>query len=218
MNLHGFLTINSQPRVNGAPSTDPIFGWGGRDGYVFQKAYVEFFCSPTLINALLKAFASYPALTFHAMNLDGQEYTNAEGMATTLAHTVTAATTSTSLAQALASPSPTQGSSSSPADVAQSSQNSSGTSSAARARPNAVTWGVFPGREIIQPTVVDPVSFRAWKDEAFELWATQWRDMYADQSCSTSGAEGAADPVNDDTHVRTTQLWAQSLPKDVYSL
>lgn len=26
-----------------------------------------------------------------------------------------------------------------------------------------MTWGVFPGREIVQPTVVDPVSFRCWK-------------------------------------------------------
>jgi hypothetical protein len=40
---------------------------------------------------------------------------------------------------------------------------------------NAVTWGVFPGREIIQPTVVDPMSFRVWKDEAFELWLTAVR-------------------------------------------
>ncbi len=29
--------------------------------------------------------------------------------------------------------------------------------------PNAVTWGVFPGKEIIQPTVVDPISFLSWK-------------------------------------------------------
>lgn len=27
----------------------------------------------------------------------------------------------------------------------------------------AVTWGVFPGKEIIQPTVVDPVAFTYWK-------------------------------------------------------
>ena len=30
-------------------------------------------------------------------------------------------------------------------------------------QPNAVTWGVFPGKEIIQPTVVDPISFLYWK-------------------------------------------------------
>ena len=29
--------------------------------------------------------------------------------------------------------------------------------------PNAVTWGVFPGKEIVQPTVVDPISFMSWK-------------------------------------------------------
>jgi len=26
-----------------------------------------------------------------------------------------------------------------------------------------VTWGVFPGKEIIQPTIVEAVSFMAWK-------------------------------------------------------
>ena len=28
---------------------------------------------------------------------------------------------------------------------------------------NAVTWGVFPAKEVIQPTVVDPTSFSVWK-------------------------------------------------------
>ena len=35
-------------------------------------------------------------------------------------------------------------------------------------QPIAVTWGVFPGKEIIQPTVVDPVSFQIWKVCALE--------------------------------------------------
>lgn len=30
----------------------------------------------------------------------------------------------------------------------------------------AVTWGVFPGKEIVQPTVVDPESFQVWKVRA----------------------------------------------------
>ena len=34
----------------------------------------------------------------------------------------------------------------------------------------AITWGVFPGSEILQPTICDNVSFKAWKDEAFALW------------------------------------------------
>uniref|UniRef100_A0A1I7WPC6 SCP domain-containing protein n=1 Tax=Heterorhabditis bacteriophora TaxID=37862 RepID=A0A1I7WPC6_HETBA len=40
--------------------------------------------------------------------------------------------------------------------------------------PIAVTWGVFPGAEIAQPTVVDPLSFRAWKDEAYDMWIKNW--------------------------------------------
>ena len=32
LNRKGFLTINSQPGVNGASSTDPKVGWGGPNG------------------------------------------------------------------------------------------------------------------------------------------------------------------------------------------
>jgi methylenetetrahydrofolate reductase (NADPH) len=49
-----------------------------------------------------------------------------------------------------------------------------------------VTWGVFPGREIIQPTIVDSDSFAAWKDEAFELWQTQWAAAYPADSPSAA--------------------------------
>ena len=42
----------------------------------------------------------------------------------------------------------------------------------------AVTWGVFPGKEIIQPTVVDTEVFKIWKDEAFQLWLDEWRSLY----------------------------------------
>jgi hypothetical protein len=41
LNQAGYLTINSQPRVNGAPSNDATFGWGRPGGYVYQKAYGE---------------------------------------------------------------------------------------------------------------------------------------------------------------------------------
>jgi methylenetetrahydrofolate reductase (NADPH) len=34
---------------------------------------------------------------------------------------------------------------------------------------NAVTWGVFPGREIIQPTIVEGDSFTAWKVNSEKL-------------------------------------------------
>ena len=48
---------------------------------------------------------------------------------------------------------------------------------------NAVTWGVFSGREILQPTVVDPVSFSAWKEEAYGLWKV-WGSIYEKKSIS----------------------------------
>ncbi|CAF2353637.1 unnamed protein product [Rotaria sp. Silwood2] len=51
-------------------------------------------------------------------------------------------------------------------------------------QPIAVTWGVFSGREIIQPTVVDPVSFMIWKDEAFSLWTERWSKLYEPESRS----------------------------------
>ena len=43
--------------------------------------------------------------------------------------------------------------------------------------PNAVTWGVFPGKEIVQPTIVETISFLAWKDEAFKL-GSDWARCY----------------------------------------
>ena len=37
LNELGFLTINSQPAVDGASSDDPVHGWGPSHGYVYQK-------------------------------------------------------------------------------------------------------------------------------------------------------------------------------------
>lgn len=49
---------------------------------------------------------------------------------------------------------------------------------------NAVTWGVFPAKEVIQPTVVDPVSFMVWKDEAFQAWDQEWASLYPEDDAS----------------------------------
>merc|ERR1719183_1995438 len=114
----GMLTINSQARVNGALSTDLVYGWGPAGGVVYQKAYVEFFCSPTMLKKLKEHFLKKKDVDWMAVSKSGDM---------------------------------------------QSSPNTSGP-------VTAVTWGVFPGREIQQPTVVDAASFRAWKDEAFALW------------------------------------------------
>merc|ERR1711904_433523 len=57
---------------------------------------------------------------------------------------------------------------------------------------NAVTWSVFPAREIMQPTVVDVNSFMAWKDEAFSLWG-EWSSIYAEGSESRKLIESISD-------------------------
>jgi methylenetetrahydrofolate reductase (NADPH) len=125
INLKGFLTINSQPAVNGEKSDSQIVGWGGPGGYVYQKAYLEFFCSSEKLNALVEKCQGFPSITYVGVNKEGSLISNV-GLA----------------------------------DV------------------NAVTWGVFPGKEIIQPTVVDPASFMVWKDEAFEIWSRGWAKLY----------------------------------------
>lgn len=42
---------------------------------------------------------------------------------------------------------------------------------------NAVTWGVFRGKEIVTPTIIEEVSFRAWGEEAFRIW-DEWRRIF----------------------------------------
>merc|ERR1719313_2492633 len=121
----GMLTINSQARVNGALSTDLVYGWGPAGGVVYQKAYVEFFCSPTMLKALKDHFQKKKDVEWMAISKNGDMKTCANGVG----------------------------------------------------QVTAVTWGVFKGSEIQQPTVVDASSFRAWKDEAFALW-----DMFLDVS------------------------------------
>jgi methylenetetrahydrofolate reductase (NADPH) len=130
INANGFLTINSQPAVDGAPSSHPVHGWGPKNGFVYQKAYLEFFVSPEALDVLVKHSAKHPYMTFYAVNQAGDMKTNTRGDS-----------------------------------------------------PNAVTWGIFPGREIVQPTIVEGQSFMAWKDEAFELWR-QWSTLYDEKSAS----------------------------------
>jgi len=55
--------------------------------------------------------------------------------------------------------------------------------------PNAVTWGVFPGKEIVQPTIVETISFLAWKDEAFRL-GIDWAHCYSSLSPTRQLIEG----------------------------
>lgn len=129
INRKGFWTINSQPVVNGAPSTDPVHGWGPKDGIVYQKSYLEFFISPERFVTLRERLEKSGTITYFAVNAQGDLFTNSNS------------------------------------DV------------------NAVTWGVFTNSEILQPTVVDRVSFLVWKDEAFAMWRS-WAELYDSESIS----------------------------------
>ncbi|PWN48689.1 hypothetical protein IE53DRAFT_370397, partial [Violaceomyces palustris] len=42
---------------------------------------------------------------------------------------------------------------------------------------NTVTWGVFPGKEIVQSTIIEEDSFKAWRDEAIAIWA-EWELLF----------------------------------------
>lgn len=57
---------------------------------------------------------------------------------------------------------------------------------------NAVTWAVFPGQEIVQSTIIEQVSFLAWKEEAFEIW-TEWARLFPMHSVSRKLIDGIAD-------------------------
>lgn len=131
LNGRGLLTINSQPAVDGAKSTHAIYGWGPRNGYVYQKAYLEVLISPALIDTVIKRMQDDEDITYYAVNASGELKTNA------------------------------------PSDGG----------------PNAVTWGVFPGKEIVQPTIVETVSFLAWRDEFYHL-GSEWAKCYDEGSVS----------------------------------
>lgn len=50
----GLWTVCSQPAIDNASSTDDVFGWGPRGGYVFQKGFVEFFAEESIVHQIEK--------------------------------------------------------------------------------------------------------------------------------------------------------------------
>lgn len=119
----GWWTVASQPAVNGVPSTDPVFGWGPKNGFVFQKPFVEFFIPNDEWRKLHSKLFEHPQITYFAGNAKSDfASNNAESV-------------------------------------------------------NPVTWGTFAGKEIITPTMIEAVSFRAWCEEAFGIWS-EWQRIY----------------------------------------
>jgi methylenetetrahydrofolate reductase (NADPH) len=141
LNRAGFLTINSQPAVNGVLSAHKTFGWGGSGGLIYQKAYCECFCSPENMRKLVDMTRNRPSVNLYAVNVSGDQVT--------------------------------QGTE--PDGV------------------TALTWGVFPNREILQPTIFDPSAFLVWAEEAFALWTTMWLNLYDFESGSYALIENMRD-------------------------
>ena len=78
MTKAGWWTVGSQPAADAVASDDPVFGWGPAGGYVFQKAFVEFFASDEDVEWLEQnvrtAGAGY--VTYFASNLRGEWSSN----------------------------------------------------------------------------------------------------------------------------------------------
>lgn len=144
----GYWTLASQPAVDGARSEDETFGWGPPgEGFVFQKAFVEFFCPKTEWENHLR-----PLLVKHGEEKVGWMKTDAQGIFE-----------------------------SSDLDAQQQQTKTNGTSTSKRTPGthgvSAVTWGVFRGKEIISPTIIESESFKAWGEEAYSIWS-EWRRCF----------------------------------------
>nr|POE87405.1 methylenetetrahydrofolate reductase 1 [Quercus suber] len=132
----GWLTVASQPAVNGVRSTHHIFGWGPSNGFVFQKPFIEFFVPAKDWTRLRKFLEADDEFTYLAGNAKGEFVSSDE--------------------QAV----------------------------------NPVTWGTFTGKEIITPTIIEAVSFKAWLEEAFGIWR-EWQRVFPPRSESSRLLERA---------------------------
>lgn len=142
LNQQGIFTINSQPRVNGSSSDDPVFGWGPKNGFVYQKQYLEFLLPKSKLHTLITRI--------DAVNSPFNSNTNPKDNYNILTYFAI--------------------------DVADNLSSNTRDDSA-----NAVTWGIFPGNEVHQPTIVEKVSFLAWKDEVFRI-LHEWSGIFGPES------------------------------------
>lgn len=130
LNAKGWWTVASQPAINGVHSSDPTHGWGPKNGFVFQKPFVELFLPCRDWEKLKRTLQDTEDVTFFASNGKGDfESSDADSV-------------------------------------------------------NPVTWGTFSGKEIVTPTIIEAVSFRAWAEEAFGIWK-EWQRIYPPRSTTS---------------------------------
>ena len=206
-----------QPRVNAVSSDDASFGWGPAGGHVFQKAYLEFFCSPGRLDRLLAALEAQAdggadgcasitlqvlllplleALALLAIRKSHLEHSHK--LRIRLAR-VACFSVACFMRYPQARFDCEQAFNAKGQRRAHRCQNSfkeigSGQPGGPTDRHvMCVTWGVFDGSLILQPTVVDSSAFEVWKDEAFQLWTAAWANIYPPDSQSRKVVQEMAD-------------------------
>lgn len=175
----GWLSIASQPSADGIASSDPTFGWGPRGGFCFQKAFVEFWIPATDWHSKLK-----PRLQSPDIAPTVSWYASASPQAAT-GNSVAASTNGTlaGLTNGTADTNPTSTYNSTTHSASTAGSGAVFESSSPASAVDSVTWGVFPGKEIVTPTIIEEMSFRAWVDEAFGIWR-EWERCYPPHSPS----------------------------------
>ncbi|RPA87089.1 MTHFR-domain-containing protein [Ascobolus immersus RN42] len=132
MNEKGWWTVASQPDVPGVKSDHEVFGWGPKKGWVFQKAFVEFFIDREEWEEVRRVLDGLEDVSYYAADAKGNF---------------------------------TQNASASPGSM------------------NSVTWGCFPGKEIVSTTIIEEQSFQSWAEEAFGIWK-EWAYVFPPKSAT----------------------------------
>ncbi|EHY54177.1 Methylenetetrahydrofolate reductase 1 [Exophiala dermatitidis] len=161
----GYWTLASQPAVDGVRSEDETFGWGPPgEGFVFQKAFVEFFCDRHEWETRLK-----PRLLKYRSDQVSWFKTDANGAFESSEEIENEKKKKTETK--------TNGGVDDHDTTTTTTNGTATTTSVTATGVNAVTWGVFRGKEIVTPTIIEAESFRAWGEEAYSIWS-EWRKCF----------------------------------------
>ena len=171
INQGGILTVNSQPKANGVPSSDQVLGWGPSMGYVYQKQYIEFLLPKRKLKQFFELVDQKNSSTFTFMISDADDevfiYKGDDGQVRIMAGDVTKKSdieTSKVLAKY-------------DQYLLPSCKKMYCKCFHGCTKPTAVTWGCFPGREIVTTTIVEKNSFLMWRDELFAI-IKEWKNNF----------------------------------------